>query len=165
MGVTAAVVGVTVGSGLYSANAQRKAGRQQQRVADFNARVAEVQAQDAIMRGEFDVQRSWQDTQRFVGAQRAAAAGQNVIVDQDSVGALVDETRAIGAKDMETLRYNAAMEAWGYRVEGKDQSMRGQIARRTANNQAMGTLITSGVQAYQQAVGGARTSGMTWSRG
>jgi hypothetical protein len=112
-------------------NAARKAGDEAGQLEDYNAQVAEGQAQDAELRGQTDAQRQGQETRRVIGSQRAGFAGANVDV---SVGSAVDvqaDAAFLGELDVQTIEENARREALGFRQEGERAKRRGRYARMT----------------------------------
>lgn len=129
--------------GLAQAYGQAQAGSAAQKLADRNADLDDIRARDAIARGEKAEARHRIEVRRLQGAQRAGFAAQGVVVDQDTAGAVVEETEVLGELDALTIRNNAAREAWGFRVQAADTRARGAIAKREGRNQAAGTLLTS----------------------
>lgn len=144
---TMGIVGLLAAGGVTQAYAQNAAGSYEQKIADRNADIADLQAVDAKKRGEQAVMLSRRETHRTVGSQRAGFAGQGVEVDAGSAGDVVDATETIGALDEMTLRNNAALEAWGFKVQASDLRARGKMAKVAGRNQAIGTLLTTGAQA------------------
>jgi len=135
--LTGLAIGTLVTSAVLAARGQKKAGdaakaagestAQQQ---EWNARIAEVQAQDAVTRGREAESQLRTQTRGLIGSQRAGFAGQGLDI---SVGSPVDvqgDTAYLGELDAQTIRANAAREAWGYRVEAADRRMAADIARK-----------------------------------
>lgn len=143
MGATGALY-LQAFSGATQAYSQYQAGRAEQRLANFNARQAELQAQDAITRGREAQQRLRQQVKQVRGTQRARFAGQNVVVGRGSSAQVDAETQVIGELDALTIRNNAAREALGYRTEAIDRRLRGKFARIEGQQRAIGTLLTTG---------------------
>ena len=148
MGATAAVA--TIGSSVLGAYAQEKAGRAQQDVANWNADVAEQQAQDAIARGDVAAKRQQQVIKQTIGAQRAALAAQGLDLKDGSALDVQMNTAGLGALDVVTIKNNAAREAWGYRVNADNYRMQGEVARKTADANAFGTLLGGGASLVKQ---------------
>ncbi len=144
-GVVAASQATAGAAGAYS---QIQSGRFNSKVHRFNAEVAQIQARDAVRRGEADVSRMRSGTKRLISAQRAGFAGQNVVVDQDVAGAVVAESETAELQDAETLRTNAKLEAWGFKVQETDSRMKAKIETYESRNRAAGTLLTSGAGAW-----------------
>ena len=138
MGSSAAIAISTI----YTANAQRQAGKASQRIAEWNADVAGKQADDAIARGRETERRQRIGIRQTIGTQRAAFAAQGVEVDDGSALEVAQDTAALGELDLMTIRNNAAREAWGYRVGESDYRYKGTMANITGNQQAAGTILT-----------------------
>ncbi len=167
---------LAIGSMAYGAfsqfRAQRKqgqaaqaAGEAAQRAAesdaarlDYNAQVADLQAEDAIARGAEDESRFRQGVRGLIGSQRAGFAGQGVDVGSGSARDVQADAAYLGELDALTLRGNAHREAWGFREQATDLRTQADITRRggqaaatvgrmqrsAANAAAVGTLVGTG---------------------
>jgi hypothetical protein len=141
--------------GLWTAYGEAQAGRENRAIANWNAGVADLQAQSAIDRGFEAETRHRTEVRGLVGAQRAAYAGQGIDVNDAnaSAGQVQLDTQAIGEQDALTIRNNATLEAWGYRVNAASQRWQGAAAERRGNKQATGTIITTGAETARSAYG------------
>lgn len=112
-----------------------------------NIRLSEIQAEDAIRRGDVEAENMRKTTKKVIGAQRANFAGQNIAVDEGSAADIQAETQAQGSVNAQTIKNNAWRESWGYRVQAV--SGQGQaVQTRLAGSNVMGnTLLTGGLQA------------------
>lgn len=146
MGVTAGVA-VLAGTAV-SAYGSYQSGQAAKRTGRFNARIGELQADDAIQRGELDVNKQRSATQGLIGAQRASYAGQGVELDNGSALDVQGDTAQYGEMDALMARNNAAREAWGYRVGAVNSRLQGNYAARAANTQAISSLATGGAAAF-----------------
>ena len=142
--------GLMLGSGVAGAGAEWMQGEANGRIADFNADINRLQARDAISRGETSVAKLDQQVRGLKGTQRAGYAGQGVVVGDGASADVAASTDAMSEADKLTLRNNAAMEAWGFRVQALDNRFQGRVARAGGRNRALGTLLTTGsdVSAY-----------------
>jgi len=114
-----------------AAEAQQTAALSDAAIQDFNATVADQQAQDAITRGTEDEQRFRAQVRGLLGSQRAGFAGANVDVDFGSPVDVAADAASLGELDALQIRTNAAREAWGYTVESTDYRNRATIERKT----------------------------------
>lgn len=137
IGLVAAGTATQVVGAWKSGTAAKKAGEAQRRVAesqaellDYNASVADLQAQDAIDRGRLDENRYRSQIRGLIGSQRAGYAAQGVSVAEGSPADVQADTAFLGELDALTLRQNAMREAWGYQVQAYDTRGRAEIARR-----------------------------------
>ena len=144
MGDTSGIIAASqLTSGAASAYGQYQAGRYNSAIHRYNARVAELQAKDALKRGDVAAGDLRKQVRQLKGAQRAAAAAQGIVVDQDVAADLLEDTDRQAAEDERRIKLNAALEAWGYRVQATDSRARAQLARFEARNDAAGTLLAS----------------------
>lgn len=139
--------------GLFQAYSQSESlkamGSYQNAMAKINAKNAEYKAQDALERGDNQVTQYRQKISKLIGSQKVAAAGSGVEVGYGSVQKIVDETREIAARDVQTIKNNSFLEAMGYRAEASEASRRGRMNQRAANNEATNTLLTGGLKAAE----------------
>lgn len=128
-----------------SAFASVQAGSAQREMFEYNARVAEFQAQDALERGAVLEKRRRRVTQQVIGAQRAGLAAQHVDINDPGSSAVDVQADAayLGELDAMTIRNNAAREAWGFRVQAQDARNRERLAEREGTTRASQTLLTS----------------------
>lgn len=127
----------------YSAMGSLQAGKYAKEVGQYNSSVANLQSDDAMARGETALRRQRGLTRQLVGAQRAsfAAQGQDPNDFDSSAGDVQQDAAYLSELDIATIRNNAAREAWGYRVQAKNESMRGSIAYTEGVNKATGTIL------------------------
>jgi hypothetical protein len=141
----AAVVGIgigLIGSGV-SAQGSKKSGKQARRLANFNFQVSEKQAEDALTRGREAEDQLRSGVRKLIGSQRAGFAGQNVSLnDRDGAAITLEEdTIAMQERDLDRIRVNAAREAWGFRMQGRNYAMGGQSQQQQRNAEATGTIL------------------------
>lgn len=129
-------------SGFQSAQRQASAasaqGQYQKTVFDANARMADLQGKDAIQRGQIAEQRQRLATRQEIGSTRAALAGQGVDVGTGSAADVQASEAAIGEIDALTIKNNAALENWGYKVEALNASQQGRLAAFSGDQAAAG---------------------------
>ena len=90
----------------------------QAQVARNNQMVAEWNAQRALQQGQVDEQNQRFKTASVLGSQRAALASQGGDVDSGSPLDIEADTARAGEYDAQTIGNNAALKAYGYRVQG-----------------------------------------------
>lgn len=128
-----------------AASAQRAQANYQAQVADNNRITAERLAVDAEQRGEIEVRRHRQQVEQLKGRQVAALAASGVDVASGSPLDVLADTAGLGALDQQTIRDNAAREAWQHRVQAGNQQNQANLLRFQADNTASGaagTLLT-----------------------
>jgi hypothetical protein len=148
MGDSSASSYATLLNGVSSAYSGHQAGKLNDSMARFNAKIADMQAADAMQRAGVDEVKLRNNVQSTLATQRAGYASQGVVVDQDTAAELARQTAAMRDVDVMTIRNNARQEAWGYKVQAINDRLGGLFGRLTADNQARQTLLTSGAKAY-----------------
>jgi hypothetical protein len=138
--ITASAQAAGGAAGAYS---QIQAGRFNSKVDEFNARIATQQAGDALRRGTVATQDHRKQVSQLKGAQRAALAASGVVVDQDTAADLLADTDTVAKRDEQTIRTNAAMEAWGFQVQAEDERARARVERATSRSDAAGTVMST----------------------
>ena len=142
MGATAALGVVALGTA-STAYGKVRAGNETQSIYNQNAQYADLQANDAIQRGEIDAKKMHRKTEQVIGAQRTSFAAQGVDVNKGSAIDVQADTAYLGELDALTIKSNAAKEAWGYRVQGADYRARGKTAKREGEFGAFNTILGS----------------------
>lgn len=140
---SALLAGAQATSGVAGAYGEYKSGKDNAAVDRWNAKAAELQANQALLQGGFQREDYRRGVRRLKSSQRAAAAASGVVIDQDTQADIGTATDIEAARGEQTIANNAALEAWGYRVQAADDRNRAQITRREANNRAVGSLLTT----------------------
>lgn len=108
------IMGVAALAGGVASRNQAKANQQ---VANNNAAIAEVQAQDAELRGEKERQQIRRNTQQMIGTQRAVMSARGLDIAEGTAADIIDQTDFFGQVDEETTRNNAKKQAWNSRAQ------------------------------------------------
>lgn len=150
--LTAAVVSLAALSAVNSftqSKAQQSQTDFQTQQLEANARVADIQADDAVKRGETAAKEQRRRVRLSIGEQRANLAAQGLDLDTGSALDIQKDTAGFGAEDEVTIRNNAFREAWGYKVQANDLRTQASFTKIAGKNQARQTLITGGLNAIQ----------------
>lgn len=149
MGATAAIIGasaIMTGATAYSqSRAQKAEGAYQSQMYEANSRIANIQAEDAIMRGDQEASKHKTQVKKLIGSQRASLAAQGVDINSGSALDVQADTAALGAEDEQTIKNNAWREAWGYKVQASDYLNSATFARLSSKNAAKNTILTAGM--------------------
>lgn len=139
-------IGLTIASGLMTAYGQHQQGLAQEKIANYNAATVETQAKDVVDQGVLasDAQRT--KVRQILGQQRAAMGASGA--EGSSMNRVLDQTVALGEEDVQQIRLNALRDAWGLREQAKATRYGGAVAAASGRSQAVGTLLTTGAQAY-----------------
>lgn len=140
-----------------AAKSAKSQGNYEGALSDMNATLADLQASDALARGNEAANRQRTATGQLVSSQRASLAGSGVDITSGSAVDVQTEAKYFGALDELTIRNNAKREAWGFGVQAANDRAQGVLARaagrntaRSLNAAATGTLLTGGAQLYGQ---------------
>lgn len=138
---------MSLGNAYSQGESLKQQGKYQRDQYEFNARGAELQAKDAIKRGEKDASTVMTRGKAVAGAQKVALAAQGIDIESGSAAELQADTKAAIAQDVQTVQNNAWREAWGYQFQALSLNSQGQMAEAAARNTARDTLLTGGAQA------------------
>lgn len=164
MGSTAAITqlagagasAASTGIGAYNqSQAMSAQGRFSRTFGNLNANMSDLQAGDAMRRGDLAASRQMLRTSMLVGSQRAAAAGQGVDVNSGSALDLQAQARRMGVLDANTIKMNAYKEAMGMRMQGANSRLRGDLSYMAGRNNATNTLLAGGLNMARQGYGAA----------
>ena len=147
----AAFAAVMVAGTLVSAYGQMQATKAanaqadfQSKVADNNARTAEMEAQYAEAQGMRNAETQRRKTAIMIGAQRARMGAAGAVVDSGSFLDLTLDTAKQGELDAMALLNEGKMEAWRARVQGTNYKAQSQLYGMSKTNPyigAAGTLL------------------------
>lgn len=151
MAAATAIALTSAAVGLFAAKQQADAlsaqGEYGERQAAINNRLANMQADDTLARGDQQANQIGRNTRKIAGAQRAGFAAQGIALDSGSAQDIQVETAEMGALDQLTVRNNAAREAWGYRVQGQQGVFSAQNQAEGNRRAGQATLLTGGMNA------------------
>lgn len=114
---TIAFVAMAAFSAYSSAEAQSSADEYAASVARNNEKVADWQAGDAQRRGSEAAAATRRKYMALQGTQRANMAARGLDITDGSANSILQDTSFFGQYDENTVRANAAREAWGYKVQ------------------------------------------------
>lgn len=160
----AAPVGAQIIGGFLQGSAQQEEGLRQEIALRQQARLAELAAADALIRGQREAGQSRMQGSQIIGEQQVAAAASGVEASSGTPAALAAQTRAFAALDAETARVNAAREAWGLRTNAKQLRSEASAARARGTSAAIATGIGTAGQIGGSVYGYGRTQGW-WGGG
>lgn len=145
----------TFASQQREAKARQQQGTFEQQAYERNASLSDLQAADAVARGEQSAQIKGRDVRATIGDARTSYAGQGVQLDTGSAVDVQRDIASLGALDIATIRNNAAREAWGFTTQAENARFQGTLAKAGANQAAAGiradsinTLITGAGKTY-----------------
>lgn len=153
--VTSAIgVGVSAYGNYQQTKAANSAAEYNAQLQKRNADVADMQAKDAIQRGEVEEKQFRLNVSKLKGQQRAGFGASGAVVDSGSSLDVLKDTAEFGELDALTIRHNAAVEAWGFKNQAANftgQADLSRLQKRSAGFAAGSTLITGAGQVAGQA--------------
>ena len=129
------------GGTAVSAIGQVKAGNEAKELAEFNAHIAELQAEDAIAVGNEEANKFRSGVRTLIGRQKAGFAAQNIDIGTGSPTDVVADSAFLGELDALTIKTNAARAAWGYTVQAENFRRGGSNAQTASRFNAAGTIL------------------------
>lgn len=127
------------------------------KVADMNAQISDRRARDALERGKVEEQKKRTQAQQVLGQQRAAMAANGVDIGFGSPLDTLVDTATLGEVDALTIRSNAAREAYDFKVQAANGRADANLSRMSAKSASTGgylnagaTLLTGAGKAYGQ---------------
>jgi len=114
---TIAFIALAAFGAYSSAEAQNASDEYQADVARNNETTAQWQAEDAERRGNEAKAATRRKYAALEGTQRATLSARGLDISDGSANALLQDTSFFGEYDQNTVRANAAREAWGYKVQ------------------------------------------------
>ncbi|HFF4143475.1 TPA: hypothetical protein ACGDYM_000347 [Acinetobacter baumannii] len=113
----AAVKGVEALSSYAKMKAQKQAYQQQEKLALYNATLSDNQARQAIEDGTNAVTDYQRNVSAFKSSQINALAENGIDVTQGSAIDLLASTEMLAQGDIDSIKYNAALQSWGHKVQ------------------------------------------------
>lgn len=166
--VYAAAAAVSAYSAYDSSQNAKAQAEYQSDVAQANATMAGYQREDALRRGEEDAQQAARQAERMRGTQVARLASNGLDITSGSSLSILEDTAFFGAQDVQTIRNNAAREAWGYSVQADNEMASSQMYTSAAKAQNPGraaglSLLSSAGQFAGTSTGQAQMKKWGWT--
>lgn len=140
----------------YGAKSQKVSLELQSSLSDINARMSESAAQQTLLTGQREDQKSRIATANLKGSQRAGMAANGIDLGEGSATQVLTSTDVLGEVDANTLHANAVRSAWGYRTQGVNQSNQALMSRASAG------AINPGQSAMTSLLGSASSVASSW---
>lgn len=124
-------------------NAQKEEGKANAAIAENNSRLAADQAKDAQAMGDRESEQQMWRTRAMLGTQRASIAANGIDSQIGTPAEILGETAMFGEIDQQTIRNNAARQAWGFNAQSLDYRNKGKLTKWSSGQQANATLLSS----------------------
>jgi hypothetical protein len=133
--------GVAVASLLFAARNQQQQGKFQEKTANFNARVAENQAESERAAGTEAEITHRNRVNRFISTQRARLASSNVDLTSGSAAGLQEDSFLLGEADALRIRSNTGSRVDALRSGASLLTQQGDFASSAGNRNAFATVL------------------------
>ena len=144
----------SMASAYASSQAYQVQGDYQKMMSELNSEIADFQAEDALRRGEKEIELYESQIKKIIADQQVGFAAQGIEIDTGSAAIVQQDTRYLAELDKLQIKNNAYREAFGYRIEAIRQTAQGQFAQIGANLSSRNTLLSGGVQALDYGIQG-----------
>ena len=138
---------VAAGATLYGGYMNYQAGQAQAENEKMNAthtaEMMKIKERDAKRISENEAGKVRLKGERLKGTQKAVSAASGVVINNGSALDSHRETDYAIMDDIETIKTNAALEAWGYKTQATNSLLQGEYNARAAQNQGTASLISS----------------------
>ena len=121
-------------SSYSSSKAQKQGLRAESTIARENAALAEQQGRNEIDLGRGQIEQLQQQGAQFESTQKNIMADNGIDISTGSAIDILASTRQQVAADTNTLRANAALSAWGHRVNATNLTNQANMASASAKN-------------------------------
>lgn len=148
----------SAGGGMLQRYGSFRQAQNKQRAAEFNADMLDLQASDAISRGQLDAQRVRQRGKSILGTQRSGYASQGVDVSSGTAALLADQTGQLAEQDAIRVKLDAMRQAWGLKSQATMMRWEADINLRDARRSAI-TGAVMGVANAAASMGGGANAG------
>ena len=136
--------------GYYAqAKAQESQGKYQKQSSEFNKSIAELQAEDALKRGNALSNKEKGIINQAIGVENTSYASQGVDVNSTVATQVNADTQRAGILNAITIKNNAWREAWGFKAQAIQYGAAGKFAELAGNAAAENTLLTGGLKAFE----------------
>jgi hypothetical protein len=149
-----------------------------QNTVDINSRMAETAAQQTLLTGQREEQKSRIATANLKGTQRAQLAANGVDLGEGSAANVLTSTDLMGEIDAKTIQSNAVRSAWGYRTQsvldnnavmtsaisrnGQALMQAGNYDSQAATSRASAGAVNPGSSAFTSLLGNAGSVASSW---
>lgn len=154
LGTVSSVVG-----GIQNANAQASQMQYQAAIADRNAQIANRNAAYAAQAGEAKAQQEGLKNREILGRVRVAEAANGLDINSGSDLDVREAQRITGVEDVDQLRHNAMLQAYGYQTQSGNFTAQAAADRAGASNVTALEPLT----AATSALAGLSSLGTKWT--
>jgi hypothetical protein len=143
-----------------SARGQQQAGEQAARSYETNAKIAQIEADYAIRRGEFELARHREDVEKLMGRQAVIGGASGLTASPD----IAHATAKGAAMDEAMIRYGANIDAWRAATQSRNLSSQAGYFREAGYLGAGATILNTASAWDWRKTGGSRRYGYPTTR-
>lgn len=136
--------GLIIGGTVLGAYGQHKQNKSNLAAARANARLARIQADNALVIGRQEATRLESEYAAQAETARTAMAAQNVDVNTGTGAAVQQQFRDVGELQADQIKRNAELEAWGLREQANATEASAEDSRAAGNLGIVGTILSGG---------------------
>ena len=114
-------------------------------MAGINQQMAESNAQQTLLTGQREVQKSQIATANLKGTQSASMAANGIDLGEGTANQVLTSTDVLGEADANTLQANAVRAAFGYRTQGQAQFNAARTSATNSTSQAVMSRASASV--------------------
>jgi hypothetical protein len=152
VGIAAAA---TVAGSAYGAAKADEIGSLEARTLEQNADAKDKAAAQADAAGTSQATAAKVKASQEIGQARAELGGSGLDLSRGSPLDAIGDARMLSELDVQTIRNNAAREAWGYRVAAMNDRVNADLTRKGARQKVTGTLLGGAASLGTLMAGGA----------
>jgi hypothetical protein len=140
----------------FQADSQKSSLNFQSQMADINAQIANIGAENEIWKGQQEIATQTLQAGQLKSSQRAAMAANGIDLGFGSAAEVQASTDIVKNIDMTTIQSNAIRAAFGYKQQALNDTTQGALSRASADG------ISPGATAMNSLVGSAGSVASTW---
>lgn len=141
--------GLAAGGGVLSAYNQIQAGKAQVKAANRQQDYLNKQANEVINQGDYQSDLTIQQGRQVAASQKTGYAANGVVVGTGTAQRVQDSTIDASLADAQQVRKNAFNQAFGLVTQGNEIVKQSKADYKTAQLNALGSLLGGGAQAYR----------------
>jgi len=150
--------GLALASAASSYSAGQKAAAAAEEAAQQDAALMEIRAKNAVKIGEEEAGAYKRSIDKLLGTQSANSAASGIVVGVGSNADIRSETEQLAQEDIERIKNNAKLEAWGFKTQGANLLNNAKNQASALRNQGTATLLGGIAQAGASVYKGAGSS-------
>ena len=139
---------LTIAAAVVSAYSAYQQGQTAKKIANYNAKMAEYSAEDAVKRGSIEADQQRARARQLAAQQRAVMGASGVESDTGTLGNVLQQTATLGELDARQIEANAQREAWGMRSQANIARYEGAARAQAGALEGFGTLIGGAARAW-----------------